>query len=71
MGKTTSINLVGRDEFEVIMGVFARSSYIICFSLASDLTDSSNQNLCLLFLRSVLNHYPPAANNIHQSGGPG
>ena len=38
MGKTTSINLVGRDEFEVIMGVFARCTddYLFLFDLDKD-----------------------------------
>ena len=38
MGKTTSINLVGRDEFEVIMEVFARctDAYMFLFDLDKD-----------------------------------
>ncbi len=38
MGKTTSINLVGRDEFEVIMEVFARCTddYMFLFDLDKD-----------------------------------
>ncbi|MEY8391789.1 bifunctional diguanylate cyclase/phosphodiesterase [Lachnospiraceae bacterium 45-W7] len=38
MGKTTSINLVGKDEFEVIMGVFAKCTddYMFLFDLDKD-----------------------------------